>query len=160
MIMAMPLGLGPGSGPSMRDVRRASCRKLVAAWVVMLSLAVPAQSGEGLPVERLHCTGIVTFDDAMTRAVKWAVDLPSGQVMMPSCGRYPELLGFCYGEILKARDHYFQFGGAESWENSRMWVMLHRIGFAPVPEARKVLFLGRCVPVIRGICPPGVHDPC
>jgi hypothetical protein len=100
----------------------------------------------------LHCKGVMTFADAMTRAVTMSLDLDRGTVHMPGCSRYAELRGFCHGDILRADQHRFRFGGVESRENTRLEVALTRdvstdAGYAAT--GLEVVFLGRCAPAQR-----------
>jgi hypothetical protein len=128
-----------------------SCRqrpgRFLAAIVGVLALLPwSAEAAAGL-----HCKGVVTFADAMTRAVTMSVDPDRGAVHMPSCTRYAELHRFCHGDILRADDHHFRFGGVDSLENTRLGVALYRDDAATYagydPTRLKVVFLGRCVPV-------------
>src|ERR1700730_17822650 len=114
--------------------------------IVGLLLALLPQEAAGA---RLDCRGVVTFADAMTRAVIMSVDPDRGTVHLPSCVRYGELHRFCYGDILRADDHRFHFGGVESFENTRLTVALYHDGSAAVefdPSRLKVVFVGHCIP--------------
>jgi len=116
---------------------------LVAATLAVLSAPQPGRAGE-----QLDCKGVVTFADAMARAVRLSLDLDSRTVFLRSCTKYPELYRFCYGDIVHAADHRFQFGGVESAENTRLTVELHRedaasaVGYTP--PGLTVYFVGRC----------------
>jgi hypothetical protein len=91
---------------------------------------------------------VVTFADAMTRAVRLSVDPDRGTVRMPSCRKYAELHGLCHGDLLGRHDHHFRFGGIVSPENTRLGIALHRDDAAAQagydPPGLKVVFLGRC----------------
>lgn len=102
---------------------------------------------------RLECKGVVTFADAMNRAVTMSLDLDRGTAHLAGCTRYAELHRFCRGDILRVDDHRFRFGGIESPENTRLEVELYRddaaarAGYAP--PRLNVVFLGRCGPAAR-----------
>jgi hypothetical protein len=119
------------------------------ATIIGLLLACLPQAAEA--GGRLHCKGVVTFADAMTRAVIMSLDLDHGTAYMPSCARYAELHRFCHGDILRADDHQFRFGGVESVDNTRLAVALYRDDAAASagydPSRLKVVFVGRCGPV-------------
>jgi hypothetical protein len=116
-------------------------------------LAVALLPATALAGTRLDCKGVVTFADAMTRAVRLSVDPDRGTVHMPSCAKYAELHRFCHGDLKGAHDHQFQFGGLRSRENTRLGIELHRDDAATYagydPPWLKVVFVGRCA------TPPG-----
>jgi len=122
----------------------------LAATALVAALLVPRTA---MAATTLDCKGVVTFADAMTRAVRMSLDLERRTVFMPSCGKYAELHGFCRGDILRADDHHFQFGGVGSFENARLTVKLQRDDAAAYfgydPPWLKVYFLGRCEPAGR-----------
>ncbi len=132
----------------MADVACRQGRCCAAAIGLVLGL-VPAAAAAGA---RLDCKGVITFADAMTRAVTMSADLDRGTVHMPSCTRtrYAELHGFCQGDILRADDHHFRFGGVESRENTRLGVVLARDDASThagyLATRLNVVFLGRCAP--------------
>jgi hypothetical protein len=121
-----------------------SGRLALLSSIAMLAVPlVPAAAGA-----RLDCKGVVTFADAMTRAVRLSVDPDRGTVHMPSCAKYAELHGFCHGDVLGAHDHQFQFGGLRSRDNTRLGIRLRRddaaVDAGYDPTWLKVVFLGRC----------------
>jgi hypothetical protein len=103
--------------------------------------------------ERLYCKGVITFADAMTRAVRLSLDLDTRTIHLPSCRKYAELHHLCSGDVLHAADHHFQFGGVDSVENTRLTADLVRgdsaldLGYAA--RSLKVYFVGRCEPARR-----------
>jgi hypothetical protein len=113
-------------------------------------LWAPATSHAG---ERFDCKGVITFADAMTRAVRMSIDLDSRTILLPSCRKYAELHHLCYGDILHAADHHFQFGGVGSIENTRLTAELVRedspfdVGYTA--RTLRVYFVGRCEPARR-----------
>jgi hypothetical protein len=132
-------------GPRGASMITTFCRRAapVAAMLAVLLAPQPGDAGD-----KLDCKGVVTFADAMTRAVSLSLDLDSRTVFLRSCTRYPELYRFCHGDIVHAADHRFQFGGVESAENTRLTVKLYRddagdyVGYnAPWLKA---YFVGRC----------------
>jgi hypothetical protein len=134
---------GGTRGASMIKACRRQRAVLVTAMLAVLLVPQPGHAGD-----KLDCKGVVTFADAMTRAVRLSLDLDGGTVFLRSCIRYPELYRFCHGDIEHAADHHFQFGGAESTENTRLTVKLYRddatdyVGYnAPWLKA---YFVGRC----------------
>jgi len=134
----------------MADPARRQGPALFCAAIIGLVPSVLSAADAG--AARLHCKGVVTFADAMTRAVTMSLDLDRGTVHMPSCNRYAELHGFCHGGILLADQHRFRFGGVESRENTRLEVALTRdvanhAGY--VATGLEVVFLGRCAPAER-----------
>jgi hypothetical protein len=120
----------------------------LASLVVMQLAPGPSHAGE-----RFDCKGVITFADAMTRAVRMSIDLDSRTIFLPSCRKYAELHHLCYGDILHAADHHFQFGGVGSIENTRLTAELVRedspldVGYTA--RTLKVYFVGRCEPARR-----------
>ena len=125
--------------------------RLCGAFVGILAMMLAPTLAHG--GERFDCKGVITFADAMTRAVRLSLDLDSRTVFLPSCRKYPELHHLCYGDILHAADHHFQFGGVGSVENTRLTAELVRddapldLGYAA--RSLKVYFVGRCEPARR-----------
>src|SRR5262249_19084768 len=114
------------------------------AWSAMsvgaaLLVSAPAHAA------MLACTGVFAFADAQARAVTLVVDRESGKLRTPSCFKYPELAGFCTGQIRHARNHQFVFGAIASAENSKISAELWRPSAAGV-DVLEVLFVGRCAP--------------
>jgi hypothetical protein len=125
------------------------CGAVAAAGLLLLvSVPRPALAGE-----RFSCKGVITFADAMTRAVRLSLDLDTRTIHLPSCRKYTELHHLCYGDVLHAADHHFQFGGVGSFENTRLTAELVRddtavdLGYAA--RSLKVYFVGRCEPARR-----------
>ena len=124
-----------------------SLGRMCGAMASLLALLLaPAPSHAG---ERFDCKGVITFADAMTRAVRMSIDLDTHTIFLPSCRKYAELHQLCYGDILHAADHHFQFGGVGSTENTRLTAELVRedspmdVGYTA--RSLKVYFVGRCV---------------
>jgi hypothetical protein len=137
----------------MLDVRR-RCRVLAAAMSLSIAGTLHAGAGEP-PVSLLRCRGELHFTDALARAVTVFVDLERAQVSTPDCRKYPHLDGYCSGVLLDIADHSFAFGGAVSPENAKFWADLYRpstilppTAAGPATEAMRVLFLGRCEPIV------------
>jgi hypothetical protein len=135
----------------MLHVRRA-CRALAAAMILSIVGALPAGAGEP-PVPLWRCKGALHFTDALARAATVFVDLERAQVSTPDCRKYTHLDGYCSGVLLDIADHSFEFGGAVSPENAKFWADLYRPSrvlppAGPLTEAMRVLFLGRCEPIV------------
>jgi hypothetical protein len=117
---------------------------LVAAIAIALSSPAFAAS------DRFDCKGVVTFADAMTRAVHIGFDAESGTVLLRSCAKYAELAGYCHGGVLHLADHHFQFGGVDNVENARITAALYRDDAVRADGYDapwlKVYFVGRCEP--------------
>jgi hypothetical protein len=140
-------------------IRRRFLAPIVAAKLWLLGICI----GIGLSctalraqVSELRCKGVITFGDALTRSVRMYVDLALAQVETPDCRKYSELAGYCRGYLLEGAPHSFQFGGAVSKENSKLWADLLRpseilpaTAAGPQWEALRVLFVGRCEPVVK-----------
>jgi len=133
----------------MPGTRGRLCGAFATAGLLALLLAPPP----ALAGERFACKGVITFADAMTRAVRLSLDLDTRTIYLPSCRKYPELHHLCYGDILHAADHHFQFGGVGSIENTRLTAELVRddavvdLGYAA--RSLRVYFVGRCEPTRR-----------
>ena len=135
----------------MLDVLR---RLSTATLIVVLASAAPAGAQvDAAPV--LRCRGALQFGDALGRAAIVYVDIEHGQVTTPACRKYPDLDRYCTGVLLDIAPHWFQFGGAVSPENTKFWADLYRVSTilpptaaGPATEAMRVLFLGRCEPVL------------
>jgi hypothetical protein len=134
----------------MADPARRHGPGLSCAAIMLLGAVVTAPDAGAAG---LDCKGVVTFADAMTRAVTVSLDLDRGTVRMPGCIRYAELHGFCHGDILRADEHHFRFGGVESRENTRLELALIRGDVSThagyVATGLRVVFLGRCAPAAR-----------
>jgi hypothetical protein len=137
----------------MLHVRR-RCRVLAAA--ISLSIVGMPHAGAGEPpVPLWRCRGALHFTDALARAATVFLDLERAQVSTPDCRKYPHLDGYCRGVLLDIADHSFGFGGAVSPENAKFWADLYRpstilppTAAGPATEAMRVLFLGRCEPIV------------
>ena len=135
----------------MLDVLR---RLRTATLITALAWALPASAQPDAP-PILRCRGSLQFGDALGRAAIVYVDIERGQVTTPACRKYPDLDRYCTGILLDIAPHWFQFGGAVSPENTRFWADLYRVSTilpptaaGPATEAMRVLFLGRCEPII------------
>ena len=132
----------------------------IVRWrsVVMTTFALLVLGSHGGTAQTIACKGIFSFGDAIVRKVSLTADLETAAVQTKSCHIYPELAGFCLGELLEAGDHFFVFGSIGSEENTKMWVRLYHptdvvpVSHPPAPEmSLKVLFLGRCEPAAKRI---------
>src|ERR1700736_3722891 len=103
------VSLPPGSGSSRAMVPMLGRLRRLILSIALLALPLwPVAATGGA---RLDCKGVVTFADAMTRAVRLSVDPDRGTVHMPSCRKYAELHGLCHGDLLGWHEHQFRFGG-------------------------------------------------
>jgi hypothetical protein len=121
-----------------------SAAALTAAALLILIPAAGAQV--------LRCKGDLVFEDALARAVVLFVDVDQGTITTRSCFKYPELRGFCAGDLIRARNHEFVFGSTVSKEDSRLRIELIRTNGALGTDTvlnrwPRATFLGRCTPV-------------
>jgi hypothetical protein len=128
----------------MRCVAR-SRHGAVPALAAMLILTSAAGA------QTLRCKGDLVFEDNLARVVVLLVDVDQGTVTTRSCYKYPELRGFCAGDIVRVKDHQFVFGSAVSRENTRLRIELVRTNAAVGTDTvlnwwPRATFLGRCEP--------------
>jgi hypothetical protein len=100
----------------------------------------------------LRCKGDLVFEDSLARAVVLFVDVDQGTITTRSCFKYPELRGFCAGDVVRARSHEFIFGWTASETNSKLRIELVRtnaeVGTDTVLNRwPRATFLGRCEPI-------------
>jgi hypothetical protein len=146
----LPFGRSEGLG-SMPKIAQIGSLAAVAALAVFFSApAISRAAAETRSV--LLCRGLLSFGDALARAVSMRLDLERHEIATADCRKYAHLARFCTGTVISFADHHFVFNGAASPENAEFWADLRRPSRLLTVEAdgtatetMRVLFLGRCL---------------